>query len=123
MLFIRSTGSSRNQRSVSKAFVMDVFVMAISNRDSTRQARKALNRFNRAVKKCQRELESLKQSLFLLEGEAGPESDLEEFAQNLDAMLEFLNEKMRLLQARWLSASIIDSDNMNEGEEDLDESH
>ncbi|MBH15838.1 MAG: hypothetical protein CME30_00970 [Gemmatimonadetes bacterium] len=97
--------------------------MAISNRDSTRQARKALNRFNRAVKKCQRELESLKQSLFLLEGEAGPESDLEKFAQNLDAMLEFLNEKMRLLQARWLSASIIDSDNMNEGEEDLDESH
>ncbi len=123
MLFIRSTGSSRNQRSVSKAFVMEVFVMAISNRDSTRQARKALNRFNRAVKKCQRELESLKQSLFLLEGEAGPESDLEKFAQNLDAMLEFLNEKMRLLQARWLSASIIDSDNMNEGEEDLDESH
>jgi len=123
MLFIRSTGSSRNQRSVSKAFVMEVFVMAISNRDSTRQARKALNRFNRAVKKCQRELESLKQSLFLLEGEAGPESDLEEFAQNLDTMLEFLNEKMRLLQARWLSASIIDSDNMNEGEEDLDESH
>ena len=82
--------------------------MVISNKSPIAQARKDINRFNRAVKKCQRELVAMKTSLRVLEGEDQVEADLRKFEEDLEAMLDFLEETTRLMRARWLSASMID---------------
>ncbi len=81
--------------------------MVISNKSPIAQARKDINRFNRAVKKCQRELAAMKTSLRVLEGEDQVETDLRKFEEDLEAMLDFVEETSRLMRARWLSASMI----------------
>jgi hypothetical protein len=85
------------------------------NDNPAREARRALNRFSRAVKKCQRELESMKKSLQELEGESAAEKDFLEFEQNFDSMLEFLNEKMRLMRESLLSSTMMDLDRTVKG--------
>ncbi len=86
---------------------MGICTMTKNNRDLTKQARKDANRFIRAVKKCQRELNSMKKSLGALEGEDRVESEFGEFEQDLEAMLDVLDEKMRSIRTKWLSASMI----------------
>ena len=82
--------------------------MPISNKSPIAQARKDINRFNRAVKKCKRELVTMKTSLRVLEGEDQVEADLRKFEEDLEAMLDFLEETSRLMRARWLSTTMID---------------
>jgi len=87
----------------------------VRNENPAREARRALNRFSRAVKKCQRELESMKKSLQELEGESAAEKDFLEFEQNFDSMLEFLNEKMRLMRESLLLSTMMDLDRTVKG--------
>ena len=82
--------------------------MPISNQSPIAQARKDINRFNRAVKKCKRELVTMKTSLRVLEGEDQVEADLRKFEEDLEAMLDFLEETSRLMRAMWVSTTMID---------------
>ncbi len=82
--------------------------MPVSNKSPIAQARKDINRLNRAVKKCKRELVTMKTSLQVLEGEDQVEADLRKFEEDLEAMLDFLEETSRLMRARWLSTTMID---------------
>ena len=82
--------------------------MPVSNKSPIAQARKDINRLNRAVKKCKRELVTMKTSLRVLEGEDQVEADLRKFEEDLEAMLDFLEETSRLMRARWLSTTMID---------------
>jgi len=57
----------------------------------------------------------MKKSLQELEGESAAEKDFLEFEQNFDSMLEFLNEKMRLMRESLLSSTMMDLDRTAKG--------
>ena len=86
---------------------MEDFSARVRNENPAKEARKAVNRFSRAVKKCQRELELMKKSLQGLEGESLAGNDLAEFEQNLESMMEFVGETGRHMRERLLSSTVM----------------
>lgn len=92
------------------------FSARVRNENPAKEARKAVNRFSRAVKKCQRELELMKKSLQGLEGESLAANDLTEFEQNLESMLEFVEKTGRHMRERLLSSTMMKGDKIKKKE-------
>jgi exonuclease VII small subunit len=67
-----------------------------------KEARKALNRLRRALEKGVRELEALEGAIRHAEGEDFPESDYEASREQLQAIMDFLEEEGRRLEAKIL---------------------
>lgn len=67
-----------------------------------KEARKALNRLRRAVEKGLRELDALEGAIRHAEGEDFPVEDYELVRQQMNAMMDFLEEEARRLEAKIL---------------------
>ncbi len=67
-----------------------------------KEARKALNRLRRAVEKGLRELDALEGAIRHAEGEDFPAEDYELVRQQMNAMMDFLEEEGRRLEAKIL---------------------
>lgn len=68
------------------------------------EARKALNRLNRAAEKALREMESLEGSLRHAEGSDFPEEAYQEVRGALESVLAFVDDEARRLQEKILHA-------------------
>ena len=67
-----------------------------------KEARKALNRLRRALEKGLRELDALEGAIRHAEGEDFPMEEYEAVRQQLSAMMDFLEEEGRRLEAKIL---------------------
>jgi len=67
-----------------------------------KEGRKALTRLRRAVEKGLRELEALESAIRNAEGEDFPVGEYERVRHRLDAVLDFLEEEGRRLEAKIL---------------------
>ena len=67
-----------------------------------KEARKALNRLRRAAEKGLRELDALEGAIRHAEGEDFPVEDYELVRQQMSAMMDFLEEEARRLEAKIL---------------------